>query len=124
MSSYLRYLASAAALLSATTALAGAPAKTPELVAKGKASYDINCASCHGPKGKGDGVAASALATKPRDLVAGKYAKGAAPQQIFDTLSKGLPGTAMVSYGHLSEEERWAITYYVEELRGAKSAKK
>jgi hypothetical protein len=30
----------------------------------------------------------------------------------------------MVSYGHLSEEERWAITYYVEELRGAKSAKK
>jgi mono/diheme cytochrome c family protein len=37
-------------------------------VAAGKAVYMKNCMSCHGATGKGDGVAAVALETKPRDL--------------------------------------------------------
>ena len=37
-----------------------APALDPE-VAKGKEAFDINCASCHGAMGAGDGIAAASL---------------------------------------------------------------
>jgi mono/diheme cytochrome c family protein len=116
-------LAAAAAMLIAADARAAQPKKTPELVAKGKTSYDMNCASCHGDRGLGDGVAGAALEPKPRNLVSGKFAKGASPAQVFTTIEKGIDGTTMIPFGHLSEEERWALTYYVLELR-AKSAKK
>jgi high-affinity iron transporter len=116
------FLAAAAAALLAGPALA-APPKTPELVAKGKSSYDVNCAACHGASGRGDGVAASSLNPKPRNLATGKLDHGVSPDQIFATLQKGVPGTGMVPFAHLPEEERWAITYYVLDLRGKASKK-
>lgn len=122
---FLMSLAAAAAILTTAGASAAeAPGKTPELVAKGKESYAINCASCHGDQGRGDGMAAAALEPKPRDLVAGKYRNGVKPAEVFATLEKGIDGTSMTPFGHLSAEERWAITYYVLDLRGAKTAKK
>lgn len=118
-------VASATALLWAAGAAAAAPPrKTAEIVAKGKASFEINCASCHGAKGLGDGAAAAALDPKPRNLVTGTFKQGAKPEQVFATLGKGVAGTAMAPFGHLAEEERWALAYYVVELRGAKPAKK
>jgi len=115
------YLAAAAAVLFAFAARAGAPPKkTPEILKEGKASYEMNCAACHGDAGKGDGPAGAALDPKPRDLVKGAFKKGTQAAQVFDTLTKGLDGTTMISFGHLSEQERWALTYYTLELRGAK----
>jgi mono/diheme cytochrome c family protein len=125
MSRPIRFAISAAVLLWATGAVAGAPPKkTAELVAKGKVSYEVNCASCHGDKGFGDGVAAAALEPKPRNLVRGTFKQGSNPEQVFATLAKGVAGTTMVPFGHLSEDERWALAYYVVELHGAKPAKK
>ncbi len=100
------------------------PRKTPELLEKGKASFDANCASCHGAKGEGDGVAASALDPKPRNLVTDSLKNGGKPAQVFETLGKGIPGTAMVAFTHLPEQERWALAYYVTDLRTSKSKKK
>ena len=117
-------LAAAAALLAAGAARAGEPKKTPELLAKGKASYEMNCASCHGSGGAGDGAAAAALDPKPTNLAAGKLKGGDKPAQIFATLGKGVPGTAMIAFSHLSEEERWAIAYHVAALRDAAKGKK
>ena len=37
-------------------------------IARGKKVYAANCASCHGPRGKGDGPAGQALKPKPADL--------------------------------------------------------
>jgi mono/diheme cytochrome c family protein len=119
-----KILVAGAAIVLATAAGAAAPKKTPELVAKGQSSYATNCAACHGDSGKGDGVAGAALDPKPRNLVSGKFEKGTAPAQVFDTLSKGIEGTTMVGYGHLPEEERWGLTYYVLGLRGGKAGKK
>lgn len=93
---------------------------TPELIKKGKAAYAINCLTCHGEKGDGKGPAGVALKPAPRNLVKDKYKKGDTDQQVFETISKGLPGTTMVGYGHLKEEERWAITHYIQSLRPAK----
>ncbi len=120
MSNSIRFAISAAALLWATGAVAAAPKKTAELVARGKASYEMNCASCHGDKGLGDGVAGAALQPKPRNLVADKFKQGTKAEQVFATIAKGVDGTTMVPFGFLPEDERWALAYYVLELRGAK----
>jgi mono/diheme cytochrome c family protein len=118
-----KILAAGAAIVLATAVSAAAPKKTPDLVAKGKVSYATNCSACHGDAGKGDGPAGAALDPKPRNLVSGKFKNGAAANQVFDTLSKGIEGTTMVGYGHLPEDERWALTYYVLDLRAAKAKK-
>jgi mono/diheme cytochrome c family protein len=113
-------VAAAAALLLAGAARAADPKKTPELVAKGKASYETNCAACHGAKGLGDGEAGAALDPKPRNLVKDKFKMGAKPAEVHAMLKKGIDGTTMVSFGHLPDEELWALTFYVLDLRGAK----
>ena len=117
-------LAAAAALLAAFAARAAEPKKTPELLAKGKASFEMNCASCHGPNGAGDGPAAAALDPKPRNLATAPLKGGDKPAQIFATLGKGIPNTAMIAFGHLSEEERWGLAYHVADLRQAAKGKK
>jgi mono/diheme cytochrome c family protein len=113
-------LAIATALLSAPAARAGdTPKKTPELVEKGKASFAKNCASCHGKGGEGDGPAAKALKPPPENLVTHPM-KGGAPA-VFEVLGKGVKGTGMIAFKHLSEDERWALAYFVEGLgRAAK----
>lgn len=114
-------LVAAAVAALATAARAGPPpAKSPALVEKGRASYLANCSACHGDGGKGDGVASAALDPKPRDLVVGAYRNGVKVGQIYETLGKGIDGTTMVSFSHLPEEERWALAYYVLELRAKK----
>jgi mono/diheme cytochrome c family protein len=116
-----KLLVAAAAAALAVTASASAPKRTQELVAKGKASYEANCSACHGEGGRGDGVAGAALDPKPRDLVAGRFKRGAALEKVYETLEKGIEGTTMVSFGYLPEDERWALAHYVLELRKAKA---
>ena len=53
--------------------------------AAGKAVFDVNCATCHGMLGKGDGVLSAALNPKPRDLSSGEFK--------FDTDGDGKNGT-------------------------------
>lgn len=53
--------------------------------AAGKASFDLNCASCHGVSGKGDGPVGVALQPPPRDLTQGDFK--------FDTDGDGKIGT-------------------------------
>ncbi len=112
--------------LVAATALAGegGPKKTPALVEKGKASYQRNCAGCHGEKGAGDGPAAAAINPKPRNFATDAFKNGAKPAQIFATLGAGIPGTSMAPFGFLPEEERWAVAHYVADLNAAASKRK
>lgn len=114
----MRNLSLIAAALWATLASAD-PGSSKELLAKGKASFEINCASCHGSKGLGDGVAAIALNPKPRNYVKDAFKNGDKPEDVFKTLKEGLRNTPMVSFAHLSEQERWGLAYYVLELRAA-----
>ncbi len=116
-------LAVAALALAGAVGPAKAPNKTPELLSKGKASYETNCATCHGAKGRGDGDAGAVLDPKPRNLVADSFKRGAGVVQVYETLGKGIDGTTMVSFGHLPDDERWALAYYVLDLRGGKAKK-
>jgi mono/diheme cytochrome c family protein len=100
-------------------AMAAPPKLTPALLEKGKAAYTTNCMTCHGEKGDGNGVAGAMMNPKPRNFIADKFKQGDKPEKVFKTISQGLPNTSMVGFGHLSEEERWALTYYVLDFRKA-----
>ncbi|MFQ5520012.1 MAG: ethylbenzene dehydrogenase-related protein [Candidatus Methylomirabilia bacterium] len=90
-----------------------------DLLALGKRVYEKQCAACHGSDGRGGGEAAYLLYPKPRDFVTAKYRLvstwGRVPtdEDLFRTISRGMPGSAMPSWGHLSEEERWGLVHYV-----------
>jgi mono/diheme cytochrome c family protein len=98
------------------------PLPSPKLLALGKRFYNAQCRACHGPKGRGDGEAAYLLYPKPRSFVAANYRlvstweRVPTDQDLFDTVTRGMPGSAMPSWGHLPEEQRWAVVHYVKSL--------
>jgi mono/diheme cytochrome c family protein len=109
----------AALSLIATAAFAGPPpAKDQAVLDKGKAAFTINCVPCHGDKGDGTGPAAVALNPKPRNYATEPFKQGDKLEDVFKTVTGGVPGTAMVAYGYLPEADRWALAYWVLELRG------
>ena len=97
------------------------PRATAELVAHGKDLYRAaNCFQCHGEDGKGDGEAAAELTDdlkfpiRPSDFTRGQFKSGSTVRDIFRTMTLGLDGSPMPSFADsMSEEERWAISYYV-----------
>jgi high-affinity iron transporter len=96
------------------------PKKTPQLLDQGRTTYEIYCIACHGPRGEGDGSVAPTLKPRPRNFRTEPFRQGAKVPQIFATLSKGVPGTAMVKFTNLSDDERRALSWYVLDLRSQK----
>lgn len=102
-----------------------------ELRALGRAWYErAGCVQCHGPKGRGDGPAASTL-TDMRgnpvvmpDLTLVPYKQGEDVESILWVLLTGRDGTPMPSYKDaLTAEQLWAIAVYVQSLqRGRRRA--
>ncbi len=99
------------------------PQKNPELLNLGKKLYDQYCLTCHGQKGDGKGPVGAALKPPPRDfnipLKQWTHAKGDL-KKVFEVISKGIPNTSMVKWDQLSEQERWALTFYVAEFGAPK----
>ncbi|MFQ5882215.1 MAG: c-type cytochrome, partial [Candidatus Methylomirabilales bacterium] len=97
------------------------PPETPENVAKGKEIYMKRCWFCHGLEGDGNGPVADYLNPRPRDFTAGAYKlrttqSGEAPldEDLFRTITKGIPGTAMQGFQDvLAEAERWQVIYFI-----------
>jgi mono/diheme cytochrome c family protein len=93
-----------------------------ELVEMGRVTYEKKCASCHGADGQGDGEAAYLLYPKPRDFQAANYRLVSTwesvptDEDLFRTISRGMPGSAMPSWAHLSEEMRWGLVHYLKSL--------
>lgn len=95
---------------------------SPKLLTLGKQIYNKQCAACHGADGRGNGPASYLLYPKPRDFVAAKYRlvstwdRVPTDQDLFNTITRGMPGSAMPSWEHLPREQRWALVYYVKSL--------
>ena len=91
-----------------------------DMIKHGKKLYKSNCASCHGDRGLGDGMAGAALNPRPRNLVGDSYKNGSDRVGIFKTLIVGIPGTSMAAYGYLQPADRWAIVHFVQSLKSDK----
>jgi mono/diheme cytochrome c family protein len=115
-----------------------APAKfTSAMAERGAEVYKIlGCAECHGPDGRGDGPSALLMMdergfpTPPKDFSTGVFKSGGSPRDLYRTISTGLNGTGMPSFGELidpsagllnGEEDGWALVAHIQSLskRGA-----
>lgn len=96
---------------------------------KGRLIYERVCIWCHGAKGQGDGPSGWFIgrysAPRPRDFTTESYKLRSTPsgelptdQDLFRTISKGIPGT-MPSFHALTEEERWQVVAYVKSFNPA-----
>jgi mono/diheme cytochrome c family protein len=94
---------------------------TPEIVEYGHKQYKMNCATCHGDTGKGDGPAGGGLNPKPRNLVEGKWTQGNGTIAHFNVLVNGIPNGSMASFKHLKVADRWAILHFIESITENKS---
>ena len=82
---------------------------------QGEKVAKVNCVSCHGVKGKGDGPAAVALNPKPADWTS-KRVQDMSDGEIFWKMTTGRG--AMPAWRHLPEKDRWAIVRYIRTLAG------
>ena len=110
------------ALAGALLEIPAKPAQSPELEARGKALYSKHCAACHGASGHGDGPAAFLLFPKPRNFPSATFRlisttnRQPTDADLYRTISRGMPGSAMPSWEHLPSADRWALVFVVREL--------
>ena len=93
------------------------PEVSPEQISKGKKLLAMYCLPCHGEKGDGKGAVAVALDPKPRNFLESTFKNGEKPEQILDTITHGVPGSAMTTFKVVSVEDRQAIVHYILSLK-------
>lgn len=92
---------------------------TPALLDLGRKTYEKQCAACHGIAGDGAGDAAYLLYPRPRDFTTGQFRLVSTWESVptdddlFRTISRGMPGSAMPPWSHLPEETRWGLVHYI-----------
>jgi len=94
------------------------PAKTPEMLSKGKKIYQEKCASCHGARGNGQTPMAKILTPPPRDFtqpLKNWAVSQGDPVKVFKAITEGIPNTGMVKFS-LPDENVWALVYTVTEF--------
>lgn len=83
------------------------------ILTQGKKVYDDNCASCHGPSGRGDGVVAGALNPKPANLADKTFMQGMPVDCHYYLIAEGVKGTGMPPWkGTLKEDDIWKVLIY------------
>jgi mono/diheme cytochrome c family protein len=104
--------------------LATAPAEYADMTnplgedaaSEGGTVFQSMCSSCHGETGKGDGYAGQSLEPKPKDLTQVNVA--ASDGFLFWRISKGSPGTAMIGWsGILDDEQIWQVVSFIRTLK-------
>jgi mono/diheme cytochrome c family protein len=92
---------------------------------RGLGLFQQNCAQCHGPYGRGNGTATSQwyAGNLPRNFTYAKFKSrsteyGTVPtdEDIYRTLTRGMYGSTMPPFRHLSREDRWSLVEFVKSL--------
>ena len=78
------------------------------VIKQGAILYRQECIYCHGPGARGG--------SRGPDLTVGNWAHGGSDAEIFQTVSTGVPGTAMPA-NHLEDDEIWQILTYLRSLQ-------
>ena len=84
--------------------------------AAGKEVFTVNCESCHGATGVGDGAAGAALDPMPANLVT--FVPQVGDDYLFWRVSTGKEGTSMVAWSPvLTDEQIWQVVAYIKTLK-------
>jgi cytochrome c oxidase cbb3-type subunit III len=82
-------------------------------IKEGYSLFRYNCSLCHGSDARGGG--------KGPDLTQGRWVHGSTDSEIFQTITKGVPGTQMPP-NDLSDDETWAVIAYLRTVTQGTSA--
>lgn len=74
------------------------------------------CKVCHGFGGDGLGIIFERLQPKPRNFTCYYTMEDISDGQIFWIIKNGSPGTAMPSFGALSDEQIWQMILYIRQF--------
>lgn len=99
-----------------------APSAAPDF-ARGASVYAENCASCHGASGDGRGPASKGLDPPPIAFTDQDRARHRSVFGLYQVIEQGLDGTAMASFAHLPQSDRWALAFYVSSLSQDEAAR-
>jgi len=108
------------------------PPSSSESVQRGAELFqNMNCWSCHGKEGRGNGPSAHNLTDSkgnpivPFDLTSGMHLKcGDSSQGIFRDLMTGLDGTPMPSFSDaMTPDQAWDLVHFIEWLQSANRGK-
>ncbi|MCC7476128.1 MAG: c-type cytochrome [Pirellulales bacterium] len=94
-----------------------------KVAATGSQLFSRHCGSCHGERGDGKGIAAAYLFPKPRDFRTGRFrltsTTNSVPtrEDLHAVLLRGMPGSSMPSWAHLSQAERDLLVDEVQRIR-------
>ncbi len=91
------------------------------MVEAGKALFlqsakPVACALCHGNQGDGQGVMGAALIPQPRNFTCGTMMKDIPDGQLFWVIKNGSPGTGMMSFAGLPDDQIWQLIHYIRSL--------
>lgn len=83
---------------------------------EGQRIFKLNCVSCHGVGGKGDGATAAQLNPKPSDLTS-TVTQAKNDAALLEVIKFGRPGTAMPSWmSELDERDMRNVLAYLRSL--------
>ena len=81
-----------------------------------KQLYQQNCSACHGAMGQGDGTLAASLDPTPTNFTDKERAMNRSVIGLYDAITNGIEGTAMVALSQLDEKQRWSLAFYAGSL--------
>lgn len=90
-----------------------------EALERGRTLYNVNCVSCHGETGRGDGPAAGVLKPPPQDHTDRAYMSTLTDEQIADVIRMGgaINGKPLMpSHPQFKEHDLAALVVYVRSL--------
>jgi hypothetical protein len=85
---------------------------SPEVIALGKAKFEIYCMLCHGPTGHGDGQIGAKMALKPPSLMSDKV-RAFKDGRIFHIITEGQGVMGSYASQIVKSDDRWAIVNYI-----------
>ena len=79
--------------------------------------YHNYCSVCHGDRGDGKSHAETSMSPPPKDFTLQQTARSLTRERMIHSVSKGLPGTAMVGWeNQLNQKEIEAVVDYIREF--------
>lgn len=87
---------------------------------KARKLFQSHCIQCHGTDGRGDGPDARGLDPAPANFHDMSRAPIVSPFAAFNTIRLGVPGTGMLAFSRLSDEQIWSLAFYVSSMRFGK----